>query len=374
MDIDHSSSAIFDDMEKTDFSVGPGRASWLVFGEPIVLVAEAALVPSFPPWQTGSPPPQESHRSPDVLQCLAWGKRRPSLLCLGPGGSSSGAEAMKREAEALGGGCSCPACWGAPLGGRVFPAKMQSPLTSLFPPSHQMFSPSMHCESKASPSPEKLDPEKDRGADGTLAALYDQPRHIQYCTHFPIPQVRGGEPGSRQWGRAAVCREGRGLVSGRCLPSERKGLRVGLAGESPHGQQPDLLFPSFPPSQEESSSHECNQRLVVLFGVGKQRDEARHAIKRISKDILKVLNRKSTAETGWWGHSGQRAGRGSHWDPQRSSPCASLGQGERKGRRGRGTSQRPSQPQRTSLPSSSIFPTSTSTSSPLRYLPPAGSG
>uniref|UniRef100_A0A803SZV2 Mediator complex subunit 12 n=1 Tax=Anolis carolinensis TaxID=28377 RepID=A0A803SZV2_ANOCA len=90
-----------------------------------------------------------------------------------------------------------------------------------------------------------LDPEKeskllllkDRAADGLLASLYDQPRHIQYSTHFPIPQ-------------------------------------------------------------EESSSHECNQRLVVLFGVGKQRDEARHAIKKITKDILKVLNRKSTAETG----------------------------------------------------------------------------
>uniref|UniRef100_A0A8C4XAK2 Mediator complex subunit 12 n=1 Tax=Erpetoichthys calabaricus TaxID=27687 RepID=A0A8C4XAK2_ERPCA len=50
--------------------------------------------------------------------------------------------------------------------------------------------------------------------------------------------------------------------------------------------------------EEESASHECNQRLVVLYGVGKQRDEARHAIKKITKDILKVLNRKSTAETG----------------------------------------------------------------------------
>uniref|UniRef100_A0A674KJC0 Mediator complex subunit 12 n=1 Tax=Terrapene triunguis TaxID=2587831 RepID=A0A674KJC0_9SAUR len=106
-----------------------------------------------------------------------------------------------------------------------------------------MFSPPMHCESKASPSPEKPDPEKEakpllkeKAAEGTLASLYDQPRHIQYATHFPIPQ-------------------------------------------------------------EESCSHECNQRLVVLFGVGKQRDDARHTIKKITKDILKVLNRKSTAET-----------------------------------------------------------------------------
>lgn len=32
--------------------------------------------------------------------------------------------------------------------------------------------------------------------------------------------------------------------------------------------------------------------------MGKLRDEARHTIKKITKDILKVLNRKSTAETG----------------------------------------------------------------------------
>uniref|UniRef100_A0A8C7IAH1 Mediator complex subunit 12 n=1 Tax=Oncorhynchus kisutch TaxID=8019 RepID=A0A8C7IAH1_ONCKI len=106
-----------------------------------------------------------------------------------------------------------------------------------------MFSPPTHCESKGSPSPEKPAPEqegkgacKDKALDPAFPLVYEQPRHIQYATHFPIPQ-------------------------------------------------------------EESASHECNQRLVVLYGVGKQRDEARHAIKKITKDILKVLNRKSTAET-----------------------------------------------------------------------------
>uniref|UniRef100_A0A671R9G6 Mediator of RNA polymerase II transcription subunit 12-like n=1 Tax=Sinocyclocheilus anshuiensis TaxID=1608454 RepID=A0A671R9G6_9TELE len=114
----------------------------------------------------------------------------------------------------------------------------------------QMFSPPMHCESKGSPSPEKPASEqeskstaKDKGMDPAFPLVYEQPRHIQYATHFPIPQ-------------------------------------------------------------EESASHECNQRLVVLYGVGKQRDEARHAIKKITKDILKVLNRKSTAETG--GEEGQK--------------------------------------------------------------------
>nr|XP_033799825.1 mediator of RNA polymerase II transcription subunit 12 [Geotrypetes seraphini] len=113
-----------------------------------------------------------------------------------------------------------------------------------------VFSPAMHCDSKGSPSPEKLDAEKEakllvkeKAVEGSLACLYDQPRHIQCATHFPIPQ-------------------------------------------------------------EESCSHECNQRLVVLFGVGKLRDDARHSVKKITKDILKVLNRKSTAEIG--GDEGQK--------------------------------------------------------------------
>ncbi|XP_018430366.1 PREDICTED: mediator of RNA polymerase II transcription subunit 12-like, partial [Nanorana parkeri] len=110
-----------------------------------------------------------------------------------------------------------------------------------------MFSPAMRCEGR-SPGPDDGDCEtrrtgKPTAAEGPLASLYDQPRHIQYATHFPIPQ-------------------------------------------------------------EESCSHECNQRLVVLFGVGRQRDDARHVIKKITRDILKVLNRKSTAETG--SNEGQR--------------------------------------------------------------------
>ncbi|MBN3270456.1 MED12 polymerase, partial [Polyodon spathula] len=118
------------------------------------------------------------------------------------------------------------------------------------PPMHFPTRHSLHCESKGSPSPEKPTSEqdgktlaKDKGPDPAFPLVYELPRHIQYATHFPIPQ-------------------------------------------------------------EESASHECNQRLVVLYGVGKQRDEARHAIKKITKDILKVLNRKSTAETG--GEEGQK--------------------------------------------------------------------
>ncbi|XP_041119222.1 mediator of RNA polymerase II transcription subunit 12-like protein isoform X5 [Polyodon spathula] len=77
---------------------------------------------------------------------------------------------------------------------------------------------------------------KDRQKETIFPSFYDLPRHLQYASHFPIPL-------------------------------------------------------------DESSSHECNQRMVLLYGVGKRREEARHQLKKITKDILKILNRKSTSET-----------------------------------------------------------------------------
>ncbi|XP_062901407.1 mediator of RNA polymerase II transcription subunit 12-like protein isoform X1 [Mobula hypostoma] len=87
---------------------------------------------------------------------------------------------------------------------------------------------------------------KEKQKELIFPCTYEHPRHLQYATHFPIPQ-------------------------------------------------------------DETSSHECNQRMILLYGVGKQRDEARHQLKRITKDILKILNKKSTAETA--GDEGQKSKR-----------------------------------------------------------------
>ncbi|GAB0193818.1 mediator of RNA polymerase II transcription subunit 12-like protein [Grus japonensis] len=46
--------------------------------------------------------------------------------------------------------------------------------------------------------------------------------------------------------------------------------------------------------------------MILLYGVGKERDEARHQLKKITKDILKILNKKSTTEMGV-GDEGQKA-------------------------------------------------------------------
>uniref|UniRef100_A0A0A9YNL5 Mediator of RNA polymerase II transcription subunit 12 n=1 Tax=Lygus hesperus TaxID=30085 RepID=A0A0A9YNL5_LYGHE len=54
-----------------------------------------------------------------------------------------------------------------------------------------------------------------------------------------------------------------------------------------------LLYTThFPLPQDESCSHECNQRHVLLYGVGRIRDEARHAVRKVAKDVCKLFSKK----------------------------------------------------------------------------------
>ena len=48
----------------------------------------------------------------------------------------------------------------------------------------------------------------------------------------------------------------------------------------------------FPLPQDENSTHECNQRNVLLYGVGRGRDDASKNVKRICKDVIKLFNKK----------------------------------------------------------------------------------
>ncbi|XP_070173165.1 mediator of RNA polymerase II transcription subunit 12-like protein isoform X2 [Littorina saxatilis] len=48
-----------------------------------------------------------------------------------------------------------------------------------------------------------------------------------------------------------------------------------------------------PIPQEDCSSHEYNQRLIVLYGVGKAREEARHALKKTTKEIVKLYSKRN---------------------------------------------------------------------------------
>jgi mediator of RNA polymerase II transcription subunit 12 len=48
----------------------------------------------------------------------------------------------------------------------------------------------------------------------------------------------------------------------------------------------------FPLPQDENSTHDCNQRNVLLYGVGRGRDDASRNVKKIHKDVTKLFSKK----------------------------------------------------------------------------------
>ena len=38
--------------------------------------------------------------------------------------------------------------------------------------------------------------------------------------------------------------------------------------------------------------HDCNQRHILLYGVGKAREESRHAVKKVSKEMCRLFHKK----------------------------------------------------------------------------------
>ncbi|KAI8498739.1 Mediator of RNA polymerase II transcription subunit 12-like protein, partial [Branchiostoma belcheri] len=50
------------------------------------------------------------------------------------------------------------------------------------------------------------------------------------------------------------------------------------------------------PLPHDNSAHEHNQRLVLLYGVGKARDEAKHQVRKMTKEIQKGLNKLGGVE------------------------------------------------------------------------------
>ena len=78
---------------------------------------------------------------------------------------------------------------------------------------------------------------------------------------------------------------------------EDDGLLAGNFEHSRSAVMRHLLYTThFPIPQDETTVHECNQRHILLYGVGKARDEARHSVKKITKEILKLFNRKASMD------------------------------------------------------------------------------
>ena len=65
----------------------------------------------------------------------------------------------------------------------------------------------------------------------------------------------------------------------------------GLPDVSKKGRHWQYVY-HFPLPQDESSTHDCNQRNVLLYGVGRGRDDASRSVKKIHKDITKLFSKK----------------------------------------------------------------------------------
>ncbi|XP_075058071.1 mediator of RNA polymerase II transcription subunit 12-like protein isoform X2 [Mixophyes fleayi] len=106
-------------------------------------------------------------------------------------------------------------------------------------------------------------------------------------------------------------------ASGDCHSYNPPSLHQRVSGSSEKSIKREIIFPSnyellrhlqyathFPIPLEASSSHECNQRMILLYGVGRERAEARHQLRKLTKDLLKILNTNGTV-----GDDGQRTRR-----------------------------------------------------------------
>lgn len=53
-----------------------------------------------------------------------------------------------------------------------------------------------------------------------------------------------------------------------------------------------LYVTHLPLPQDENYQHEINQRHILLYGCGRARDEARHMVKKVSKELGKMFSKK----------------------------------------------------------------------------------
>ncbi|XP_056005371.1 mediator of RNA polymerase II transcription subunit 12-like protein isoform X2 [Ostrea edulis] len=103
---------------------------------------------------------------------------------------------------------------------------------------------------------------------------------------------------------------GTGKDEQRTSPEEPASVKSVMSEKEPHHAIPTLpnsdqqqkgpsrhmLYAQHFPIPDDDSIHECNQRIAVLYGVGKARDDAKHVVKKISKEVLKMFSKKNCVD------------------------------------------------------------------------------
>lgn len=79
---------------------------------------------------------------------------------------------------------------------------------------------------------------------------------------------------------------GENVLISMCIFSSKSDIADEEDDDQPKISRHYLYTTHFPLYQGDAiSQHDCNQRYILLFGVGKERDEKKHAAKKMSKGI-----------------------------------------------------------------------------------------
>ena len=149
-----------------------------------------------------------------------------------------------------------------------------------------------------------------------IAVRTPGPPHTPGTAHTP----GGGTPGSATPGTAHTPGMSLGMVHTPASMPTTSSMPVHRGGPSRH-----FMFAThFPIAADEPSTHESNQRMVVLYGVGRQRDEARHAVKKATKEIAKLFGKKASVDIGGGDPGAAGSGRTKKKKEKDGDPVMSL--------------------------------------------------
>uniref|UniRef100_A0A8D9FIE5 Mediator of RNA polymerase II transcription subunit 12-like protein n=1 Tax=Cacopsylla melanoneura TaxID=428564 RepID=A0A8D9FIE5_9HEMI len=127
--------------------------------------------------------------------------------------------------------------------------------------------------------PSKIEPQEHRGMDDDSKIDDDLDKLLQHIKEEQQNSMDAPDSPKDVTGS---------LVGGIVLQGEQDSAGGDKTKQSRH----QLYTKHFPIPQDESYYHDCNQRLVLLYGVGRERDNARHNVKKMTKELCKLFTKK----------------------------------------------------------------------------------
>lgn len=111
--------------------------------------------------------------------------------------------------------------------------------------------------------------------------------------------MSGGIPGIQTMSMGPMSVPGIGMCTTSAGPSSTCGAPSTIVSRHYHYT---MHFP-LPPTEADQTPHDANQRHILLYGVGRQRDEAKHVVKKMTKEICKLFSKKFSIDVAAGGNT-----------------------------------------------------------------------